>query len=150
MTVTIKRKHFRRSAQPPRRGRRIKAFYAKVQAALNGTGAAATVTFTNGSPNVTLAAHGFVAGQGPFVLSNSGGALPTNFAASTLYWVISVVDVNNFTLGLKRGATAITAGSAGTGTQTITKDSSLAGIRALLKRYKAARMLVETDVDNLK
>lgn len=39
------------------------------------------ITLTSGNPNL-------VTGDGPFTVSNSGGALPTGLAASTNYWVI--------------------------------------------------------------
>jgi hypothetical protein len=46
-------------------------------------------TFTGATNDqITMAAdHTFVTGDGPFTVSNSGGALPTGLSASTNYWV---------------------------------------------------------------
>jgi hypothetical protein len=46
-------------------------------------------TFTGATNDqITMAAdHTFVTGDGPFTISNSGGALPTGLSASTNYWV---------------------------------------------------------------
>jgi hypothetical protein len=85
-----------------------------------------TVTFTNGSADIGWTAHGLSAGD-PIKLFNSGGALPTNFTASTHglatvgtnYCVLAAgLTANTFRIGSACGGTAITAGSAGTGTQT--------------------------------
>lgn len=88
----------------------------------------ATVTFTNGSPNIVWTAHGFSVGK-PLFLTNAGGALPTNFTAGSAttnnVYVASVVDANTITVAATPGGTAITAGSAGTGTQTGTAISAL-------------------------
>lgn len=78
------------------------------------TGIAAT--FTNGSPNVVITAHGLaVNGQ---ILFLTSGTLPTNFSPSTRYYVVSVVDANTVTLSATQGGVAITAGSVGSGTHT--------------------------------
>lgn len=83
-----------------------------------------TVTFTNGSANVGWTGHNRQVGD-PIKLFTTG-ALPTNFAAGTHglptvgtnYFVASVVDANTITLSATVGGAAITAGSAGSGTQT--------------------------------
>lgn len=81
----------------------------------------ATVTFTNGSPNIGWTAHGKSVGE-VFYLT-TGGTLPTNFAAPTstasnLVFVKTVVDVNTITVAATSGGSDITAGSAGSGTHT--------------------------------
>lgn len=74
-----------------------------------------TVTFTNGSPNVVFGVpHGLQVGQ-PVHLTTSG-SLPTNFVAATEYYIKTVVDVNTVELSATRGGSAISAGSAGSGT----------------------------------
>jgi hypothetical protein len=80
----------------------------------------ATATFTNGSANIGWTSHGLVANQ--TVYFTTTGTLPTNFSAGTVttnnYYVRTVVDANTFTVSATPGGTAITAGSAGSGTQT--------------------------------
>lgn len=83
-----------------------------------------TATFTNGSTTVGMPAHALSVGD-PIKLFTTG-ALPTNFTAGTHglptagtnYFVQGVVDANNVTLSATMGGAAISAGSAGTGTQT--------------------------------
>jgi hypothetical protein len=75
-----------------------------------------TVTFTNGQANIAWAANTPSLGQTVY-FTNSGGALPTNFSANTNYYVTSVVGTNVQVSATYNG-TAISAGSAGTGTQT--------------------------------
>lgn len=89
---------------------------------------AATVTFTNGSPNIGWTAHNRVVGDS-FRLTTTG-TLPTNFATGTQYYVLSVVDANTITVAQYTAATitlpaptAISAGSAGSGTHTATGPS---------------------------
>jgi hypothetical protein len=83
-----------------------------------------TATFTNGSVNVGMTAHGRSVND-PIKLFTTG-ALPTNFAAGThglvtvgtVFFVQSVIDANTVTLAATPGGSAISAGSAGSGTQT--------------------------------
>ena len=77
-----------------------------------------TVTFTNLTNAVNLTAHGYVAGDGPFVLINSGGAMPTEFEAATLYWIGGTVNLNDFQLTDKDG-NVITFATDGTGTTSL-------------------------------
>jgi hypothetical protein len=93
----------------------------------DGTGAVAatgkyadsTVTFTNGTNVVNLATHGYVAGDGPFQFSNSGGALPTGITAATDYWVVETVAAGTFQVALTQGGTAVTFSDDGSGTNTL-------------------------------
>lgn len=85
----------------------------------NGLYADNTVTFTNASNQVNLTAHGFAAGDGPFTLSNSGGALPAALAPATDYYVAGTVNANDFQLSLTRGGSVIPLADDGTGTHTL-------------------------------
>lgn len=89
--------------------------------------ASATATFTNGSANIGWTAHGFSVGQAVFFTTS--GTLPTNFTAGSAttnnYYVVSVPDANTIQVAATPGGTAITAGSAGTGTQTGTQILTL-------------------------
>lgn len=82
-----------------------------------GTGGG-VATFTNGSAVIGLT-NSFTLNTA-IVCSNSGGALPTNFAANTLYYVsLTGLSSTQFELTTApSGVTPIVAGSAGTGTQT--------------------------------
>lgn len=81
-----------------------------------------TFTADNTTEIFTAATHGFKTGDGPFQVSNSGGALPTGLAAVTDYWVIRI-DANTFylatSLALALAGTFLTISTNGTGTQTI-------------------------------
>ncbi len=78
-----------------------------------------TVTFTGaGSPNVSLASHGFAAND-PVVFYNTGGALPAAITAGTKYFVKTVVNANTFTVSATAGGTAINMATAGTGTHSV-------------------------------
>jgi hypothetical protein len=80
-----------------------------------------TVTFSNGSSSITWTSHGRFVGD--IVYLTTSGSLPTNFAVQTEYWIASVVNANTITLASTPGGSAITAGSAGSGTQTINVPS---------------------------
>jgi hypothetical protein len=78
---------------------------------------ALAATFTNGSASIG-ATNSYVAGQ--MVQFMTTGALPTNFAAATTYYVISAgLSGSAFEVSATLGGSAITAGSAGSGTQTV-------------------------------
>ena len=78
-----------------------------------------TVTFSNGSSTIT-----YTTGSndhlaiGNVVNFTTTGTLPTNFSASTNYYVVSVPSSTTFTVSATQGGTAISAGSAGSGTHT--------------------------------
>lgn len=80
--------------------------------------------------NITIAAHGFATGEGPFTVSNSGGALPTGLVAGTHYWAI-VTGVNTFKVALSYAlalaGTAVDITGAGSGTQTIIRPDAVVG-----------------------
>lgn len=79
------------------------------------TTGAGTATFTNGSANIGWVTNTPVVGAA--VSFTTSGGLPTNFAVSTVYYVVSVVSTTVQVSATPNG-TAIVAGSAGTGTQT--------------------------------
>jgi len=77
-------------------------------------------TFTNGSANVGLTGHGFIADSQVFFKTT--GTLPTNFTFDNGYWVIATgLTADIFQLSLTQGGAAIVAGSAGTGTHSCGK-----------------------------
>jgi hypothetical protein len=143
-------RHIRhRSRARVRRSGDMKKFIKDLQTALSGTGAAKTFTSTLNSKNITITAHGLLKGAGPFLASNSGGALPGLMASARLYWVVGVVDANNVQLAAEPEGAAITFGAAGTGTNTLTKASSLDAVFELLKKHGAPFMKAATDVDGI-
>jgi len=85
-------------------------------------------TFTAATSDIcTLAtgAHTFVTGDGPFTVSNSGGALPTGLAASTNYWLIfQDDDLDGIKLASSKvnalQGTVVDITATGSGTHTIT------------------------------
>jgi len=93
----------------------------------DGTGAIAAtgkyldsvVTFTNATNVVNLATHGFVAGDGPFQFTNSGGLLPAELALLTDYWVVETVAAGTFQIALTQGGAAVEFTDDGTGTSTM-------------------------------
>lgn len=82
------------------------------------TATVGAVTFTNGSANIGWTGHGLSVGN-VVVFATSGG-LPTNFTAGTPYYVKTVVDANTITVAISAAGSAISAGSAGTGSHTAT------------------------------
>ncbi len=79
-----------------------------------------TATFTNGSANIGLTN---TCAAGDMVVLSTSSALPTNFTAGTVYYVIATsLSSSNIQLSATPGGSAITAGSAGTGTQTATVE----------------------------
>lgn len=91
------------------------SFAALVYADQNFTANASTEVFTK----VT---HGLKTGDGPFQVSNSGGALPAGLLAATDYWIIRI-DADTFYLATSLAnainGTHLLISDAGTGTQTI-------------------------------
>jgi hypothetical protein len=74
-----------------------------------------TATFANGLANITMASTGL--NLSCPVQFTTTGALPTNFATGTTYYVVSHSGTIN-TVSATVGGAAISAGSPGTGTQT--------------------------------
>lgn len=129
-------------------------FLADQAVRLSGTGTGTAITFTNASNLVNLTAHGFVDGQGPFLLSNSGGALPAELSDATQYW-INVNDANSFTLHTTEadalaGTNTVAFTDDGTGTHNILVGAESSDIfNALLAGKTADQIRALTSIDNL-
>lgn len=129
-------------------------FLAEQALRLSGTGTGAVVTFDSTTDRVTLVGHGYESGDGPFLLGNSGGALPAELSADTDYWV-NVVDVDTFTLHLTEedavaGTNAVTFTDDGTGTNSIYVAAEAVDIFLALKSGKTAEQIRGlTSIDNL-
>lgn len=132
-----------------RRSKDLKGLLTKLQTALNNTGAGKAFT-ASASANLTVTAHGYKVGEGPFLVTNSGGALPSPLVSAKFYYVIAVPDVNTINIATDEDLkTAIVMAGAGTGTHTITKASSLGAVYELLKKRGARFMRAATDVDGI-
>lgn len=95
------------------------------------------------------ATHGLHLGDGPFLAANSGGALPTGLPALTLLWVVGVPDSGHFQLATGPRDAPIVFSAQGSGTNTITKASTIDAVYAYLKKHGAPFMKAATDVDAL-
>jgi hypothetical protein len=79
----------------------------------------ATATVTIAAPGVvTWTAHGLTVGAK--VKFSTTGALPTGLTAGTEYFVVSVPDVDTFTLSATKGGSAITTTGTQSGVHTVT------------------------------
>lgn len=95
---------------------------------INTCTGSAPVTFSNGSAIIT----GIGTGQGMYaglpIHFATTGSLPTGFTAGTVYFISSTnLAANTISVSATNGGSVITAGSAGSGTQT-----AMAGITATL------------------
>lgn len=90
-------------------------------AAINTT--APTATFTNGSANIGITNANTYLAVGNTVRFATTGGLPTNFATGTDYYVLTASGTQ-ITVSATNGGSAITAGSAGTGTQTVLQSGT--------------------------
>lgn len=102
------------------------------------TATTGTITFTNGSANIGWTGHGRSVGD-VLVFTTTGG-VPTNFAAGLPYYVKTVVDANTITVAATSGGTAISAGSAGSGTHTATLVSPFLTIQKAINVAAALDM----------
>ena len=75
------------------------------------------VTFTNSSALIGWTAETLAVGNA--VVLTTTGTLPTNFSPNTIYYVVAAAT-NTFSVSATVGGTAIIAGSAGSGTHTVT------------------------------
>ena len=88
------------------------------------TVAGAACTFSNGSANIGVTN---TCAAGDMVVFATTGSLPTNFTAGTVYYVLSSsLSSSNIQVAATPGGTAISAGSAASGTQTATIEHVLA------------------------
>jgi hypothetical protein len=138
-----------------RHSKKLLAFLGNQAARLSGTGAGTVVTFTNATNLVNLIGHGFVAGGGPFVLENAGGALPTGLDAATLYFV-GVPSVDTLTLHITSDAAIgasneVAFSTDGTGTTQILKGADELTVFDAMNdgAYSAAGIMLVTDIDTL-
>lgn len=93
-----------------------------IQTAGSGSASTFTVTFTNGSS--TIAGTGLPTTANTPVAFTTTGALPTNFAINTTYYVRSGSTSTAITVSATPGGAAISAGSAGSGTHTLTQAAA--------------------------
>ena len=100
------------------------------QVAPAGSTATFTVTFTNGS--ATINGTGLPTTAGTAVAFTTTGALPTNFAINTTYFILAGSTATDITVAATAGGTAIVAGSAGSGTQTLTQALAQNALAAAL------------------
>jgi hypothetical protein len=98
--------------------------------------AARTFTVADlGLNTLTATAHGFESGDGPYLLTNSGGALPAGTDTTTKYW-LNVVDANTLRLYTSEqaaldGAAAGLVDITGNGTGTHSIGSTIGNANAL-------------------
>lgn len=134
-------------------GSNLKQFLAAMGTKFMGTAALKTFTADNTTNIFTSAAHGFVTGKGPVLVSNSGGALPTGLAASTWYWPI-VLDVDTFKLATSRAnatfGTAVDISTDGTGTNSVRYAANAEAIMERLRQgVPYEQVVAQTDIDAL-
>lgn len=82
-------------------------------------------TIANLTEIATATAHGFAAVDGPFVLTNAGGALPAGLVVGVLYFTGNI-DVNTFYLYASNedavaDANRVAVSDDGTGTHTLNR-----------------------------
>jgi hypothetical protein len=86
-----------------------------------------TFTASDAGDVMTSVAHGMITGDGPYRVSNSGGALPTGLAVDTNYWIIELTT-DTFQLASTKAfalaETEIVISSDGTGTQTLRRNQN--------------------------
>lgn len=113
------------------------------QTGYQGIALSATATFTNSSANIGVT-NTFTANQA--VQFTTTGTLPTNFATATTYYVISTsLSGSNVQVSATVGGAAITAGSAGSGVQTlITATVQQTSIKALTVKGGTQNVLTNT------
>jgi hypothetical protein len=87
-----------------------------------------TFTAANATEIFTSVAHGMVDGDGPYRVSNAGGALPAGLAVDTDYW-IDAQTVDTFKLATTKalalaGTPDVAITTDGTGTQTLRRNQN--------------------------
>jgi hypothetical protein len=82
-----------------------------------------TATFTNGSANIGVTNASTYLKVGQLIRFATTGSLPTNFATATDYYV-KTVNTTTVTVSATATGSAITAGSAGSGTQTVVQTGT--------------------------
>ncbi len=133
---------------------RLLDFLALQAARLSGSGTGLAITFTNFTNLVNAVGHGYVDGQGPFLLANAGGALPAELDAVTEYWV-NDNDGNSFTLHTNEadaiaGTNPVAFTDDGTGThETLVAAESRDIFDALLSGKSSEEIEGLSSIDNL-
>ena len=132
---------------------------ARADTAANGgigdTAAQVAFTADNTTNILTSSGHGLSTGQGPFILSNSGGALPAGLSAGVPYWV-EVIDANTFYLHTSRknvtdAAARVEFTDDGTGTQNYEFGADLDSMQDyLLHPVSTHQLATLTDIDDVK
>lgn len=121
-----------------------------------------TFTTAHASETLTSVAHGMVTGDGPYRLTNAGGALPTGLAVDTDYWIIRLT-ADTYQLAASYAdaiaETEVTFSSDGTGTHTLQRDANDVMISQLVDRlnsvagagsvYSAVRVNGAGDTDTM-
>lgn len=108
-----------------------------------------TVVVLDADNALNLAAHGHSVGEGPFLLSNAGGALPAGLLAGVNYYVKAVVSAGKFTVSRTRGGAVVVPTDNGTGVHSIKRATTKADVFAVLKERGSERVAKLTDIDNL-
>jgi hypothetical protein len=128
-----------------------------IQVATNRRRAGQTVTsFDHTTERGTISpdGHGYSTGDGPVVLANTGGAVPTGLAVATNYWVISI-SATQFQLAASSvdaiALTPVAFSSNGTGTTTIHMPALFSdngtGTHTLDMRLEAGIKFATTNAD---
>lgn len=122
----------------------------------------ADLTFTadNTTETFTSTGHGMATGDGPYRVSNSGGALPSGLSVDTDYWVIST-GTNTFQLATSKAnalaETELLIADDGTGTHTLRRNQNdvicaqlVQGINAVAgKNFTAAQVPGGGETDHV-
>lgn len=149
-TRHIRHRRFERISRQPN----LTSFYTDEATDLQATGATTDFTAANATNLFTATAHGFVEGQGPMKVSNSGGSLPTGLATDARYWVIPTT-VNTFqlceSLEAYRVGAVVEISDDGTGTQSIAFASDTASDIYNINRQGTRPVVIAnaTDVDDI-
>ena len=115
-------------------------------------------TVVNATDIVTLdSAHGLAVGtvDGPYTVSNSGGALPAGLVDGTPYWFRAAAGADGQLFYNREDAeldqNAVDMTDDGTGTQTIVAGSNPVSFMELFRQkfIKPVQLQAETDLDNL-
>lgn len=114
-----------------------------------------------GTETITETAHGMATGDGPYRVSNAGGALPTGLTADTDYWIIKLTADTYQFASSKANALALTpvniTAAAGGGTHTLRRNQNdvvvaqlVQGLNAVVgKNYTAAQVPGAGETDYL-
>jgi len=93
-----------------------------LQIASSNTQTGLAATFVNGSSTITTATNTYAVNQ--VVQFTTTGTLPTGFAINTNYFIVGTPTATTIEVSATQGGTAITAGSAGSGTHTVVRQNT--------------------------